>query len=375
MTKIFTRAGYSAGYRGFVLTAVATALAGVTLAAGAPAAQQPQALGPRPVVSGLDSPVAVTAPRNEPGRLYVVEQEGRIRVVVRGRLRSEPFLDIRRLVLSGGERGFLGLAFHPRYASNRRFYVNYTDVNGHTNVVEYRSNGTRGLPGSARRVFFVQQPYANHNGGGLAFGPDGRLYIGTGDGGAGGDPENRAQNMSSLLGKMIRVDVDRRGARPQIVANGLRNPWRYSFDRATGDLYIGDVGQGEFEEIDYVPRRVWSGGVLNYGWDVYEGRSRYEDKALGPGRLVQPVAQYGRDLGYSVTGGHVYRGSNRSLRGRYFYGDYGSGNVWSFKIAGGRATTLRRERFRISGLTSFGEDAAGELFAVSHGGTLYRLTP
>jgi glucose/arabinose dehydrogenase len=359
-----------------VLTAVAAALAGVTLAAGAPAASQPQALGPRAVVSGLDSPVAVTAPRNEPGRLYVVEQEGRVRVVVRGRLRAAPFLDIRNRVLAGGERGLLGLAFHPNYARNRRLYVNYTDVNGHTNVVEYRANASRALAGSARRVFFVRQPYANHNGGGLAFGPDGRLYIGTGDGGAGGDPENRAQDMSSLLGKMIRVDVDRRGARPQIVGLGLRNPWRYSFDRATGDLYIGDVGQGEFEEIDFVPRRVWSAGLVNYGWDVFEGRARYEDKALGPGRLVQPVAQYGRGLGFSVTGGHVYRGRGApALRGRYFYGDYGSGNVWSLRMANGRATTLRRERFRIPNLTSFGEDSAGELFAVSHNGTLYRLTP
>jgi glucose/arabinose dehydrogenase len=358
-----------------VLTAVATVLAGVTLATGAPAASEPQALGPRPVVSGLDSPVGVTAPRNEPGRLYVVEQEGTIRVVVRGRLRSEPFLDIRRLVRSGGEQGLLGVAFHPRYASNRRFYVNYTDYNGNLNVVEYRSNGLRGLPASARRVFFQRDPYPNHNGGHLAFGPDGQLYIGTGDAGAGGDPENRAQNMGSLFGKMLRIDVNTRGARPAIVANGLRNPWRYSFDRANGDLYIGDVGQGELEEINYVPRRAWSAGLINYGWDVYEGRSRYEDKALGPGRLVQPVAQYGRGLGYSVTGGHVYRGSNRSLGGRYFYGDYGSGIVWSLKIAGGRATSLRRERFRIPNVTSFGEDAAGELFAVSHGGTLYRLTP
>ena len=359
-----------------VLTAVATALAGVTLASGAPAASVPQALGARPVVSGLDSPVGVTAPRNERGRLYIVEQGGTIRVVVGGRLRREPFLDIRNRVRSGGEQGLLGLAFHPNYASNRRLYVNHTDVNGNTNVVEYRANSTRALPGTARRVFFQRDPYGNHNGGGLAFGPDGLLYIGTGDGGAGGDPEDRAQNMSSLFGKMLRLDVDRRGARPEIVALGLRNPWRYSFDRANGDLYIGDVGQGSYEEIDYVPRGLWSSGLLNYGWDVYEGRSRYENKRLGPGRLVQPVAHYGRSLRFSVTGGHVYRGRGApALQGRYFYGDYGSGNVWSLKMVNGRVTTLRRERFRISGLTSFGEDAMGELFAVSHGGTLYRLTP
>ena len=192
-----------------------------------------------------------------------------------------------------------------------------------------------------------------------------------GDGGAGGDPENRSQNMRSLFGKLLSINVATKGLR--IEALGLRNAWRFSFDRANGDLYIGDVGQGAIEEINWTAAD--SPGLENYGWDVYEGRSKFEDKALGPGKLVAPVAQYSHSDGCSVTGGYVYRGSNASLRGRYIYGDYCSGIVWSFKLSGGNATGLRREGFKIESLTSFGEDIAGELYAVSHGGTIYRLTP
>jgi len=357
-----------------VLAALVAALvAAVTVPAAQTAPQGADALGPRVVVRGLAQPVGLAAPRNEPGRLYVVEQAGTIRVVDRGKRRAIPFLDIRKLVLAGGERGLLGLAFHPKYAQNRLFYVNYTDRNGHTNVVEYRSNGTRALPGSARRVFHLRQPYGNHNGGGVAFGPDGLLYVGTGDGGSGGDPENRAQNMSSLHGKLLKFNVAKRGAKAQIAGLGLRNPWRYSFDRTTGDLYIADVGQNAWEEVNWVRRGTT--GLLNFGWDVYEGRAFYERKPLGRGKLVMPVAQYGRNGGCSVTGGHVYRGSNKAIQGRYFYADYCTGNVWSLKLANGKPTAQRKERFTIPNPTSFGEDAAGELFAVSHGGTLYRLTP
>ena len=272
---------------------------------------------------------------------------------------------------AGGEQGLLGLAFHPSYPKVRKLYVQFTDNGGSTRVVEYRTNATRALPGSARQLFFSRDPYGNHNGGMLAFGPDGRLYFTMGDGGAGGDPEDRSQNMRSLFGKLLSLNVATKGLK--IEALGLRNAWRFSFDRANGDLYIGDVGQGELEEINWVPKA--SPGLENYGWDVYEGRSKFEDKALGPGRLVQPVAQYGRSDGYSITGGYVYRGSRAALRGRYIYGDYGSGNIWSFKISGGKAAGLRRERFKVANLTSFGQDAAGELYAVSHGGTIYRLTP
>ena len=359
-----------------MLTAVA-AYAAAAVAALGPAtgtAERAIELGPRVVVRGLDSPVGLAAPRSERGRLYVVEQGGTIRVVVNGKRRDAPFLDIRGRVRSGGEQGLLGLAFHPNYAQNRRFYVNYTDGGGHTNVVEYRSNGTRALTGSVRRLLVVQQPYSNHNGGGLAFGPDGDLYVGMGDGGSGGDPENRAQDMGTRLGKLLRIDVDRRPSPIRIAALGLRNPWRFAFDRHTGDLYVADVGQNALEEINFLPR-ARLGALQNYGWDVYEGRSRFEDKELGPGPLVQPVAQYGRNQGCSVTGGLPYRGAAKSLQGRYFYGDYCTGNIWSLKIAGGSARTLRKERFRIPNVTSFGEDAAGELFAVAHDGTLYRLTP
>jgi glucose/arabinose dehydrogenase len=327
---------------------------------------------PRAVVSGLAQPVFVGAPRNERNRLYVVEQEGRIVVIDGGRRRSQPFLDISELVESGGsEQGLLGLAFHPQYAQNKRFYVQYTDNGGDTRVVEYRSSGSAAIPGSARLLFRSGDPYGNHNGGMLAFAPNGRLFFTMGDGGAGGDPENRSQNRGSLFGKLLSINVATKGLK--VEALGLRNAWRFAFDRANGDLYIADVGQNAVEEVNYLPAS--SPGLENYGWDVYEGRSKFEDKPLGPGRLVQPVAQYSHSDGCSVSGGYVYRGSNGSLRGRYIYGDYCSGNVWSLKVVKGKASGLRRERFEIDSVTSFGEDAAGELYGVSHTGTIYRLTP
>jgi glucose/arabinose dehydrogenase len=324
------------------------------------------------VVSGLSEPVALTAAPGEPRRMYVVEQRGTIRVIDRGRLRSGFFLDIRRLVQAGGEQGLLGLAFHPNYRTNRRFYVHYTNRSGDTRIVEYRSNGARATTGTARQIFALDDPYSNHNGGHLVFGPNGLLYVGMGDGGSGGDPEDRAQDMNSLFGKMMTFDVNQPSARPVIVGLGLRNPWRYSFDRKTGDLYIADVGQGSIEEVDYTPRS--STGLVNYGWDIYEGRSKFEDTPQGPGRLVAPITQYTHQFGCSVTGGVVYRGTQvKSHIGRYLYGDYCSGIVWSLKVVGGRATTVRREPFRVEGLTAFGEDTAGEVWLASHGGTIYRL--
>jgi glucose/arabinose dehydrogenase len=339
----------------------------------APARPAAAALELRQVASDLEGPLHVAAPRSEPDRVYIVEQVGRIRVLEKGRLLDQPFLDIRNLVQSGGEQGLFSIAFHPRYAQNRRFYVQYTDVNGDTRIVEYRSSGTRALTGSRRQLFFQRDPYGNHNGGQLAFGPDGKLYGSVGDGGAGGDPEDRAQNMASLFGKLFTIDVDRAGAKPQVVALGLRNPWRFSFDRANGDLYIGDVGQNSREEIDYTPRR--SPGLENYGWDVYEGSRRFEDKKPSRGRLVFPIAEYGRSDGYSVTGGFVYRGKAiPSFRGRYIYGDYGSGTIWSLRVVGGKATEKRRESIQVDELSSFGEDAAGELYATSLSGSVYRIT-
>jgi glucose/arabinose dehydrogenase len=325
------------------------------------------------VARGLAQPVQVTAPRSEARRLYVVEQRGTVRVVDRGKVRAGFFLDIRTRVLAGGEQGLLGLAFDPQYGSNRFIYVNFTNTNGDTRVVRYRTNGARAIPSTARVLLAVDQPYSNHNGGGLAFGPDGGLYVGTGDGGAGGDPEDRAQDMQSLLGKMLRLDVRRPGSAPEIVALGLRNPWRYSFDRLTGDLYIADVGQGEIEEIDYTPRS--SPGLENYGWDLYEGSSRFEETEAGPGQLVSPVFEYSHDRGCTVVGGFVYRGSARPAeRGRYTFGDYCAGTVWSLRVVGGQATGVRVEPFEIPSLTSFGESAAGELFATSLEGVLYRIS-
>ena len=317
------------------------------------------------IASSFDSPVHVTAPKNEPGRLYVVEQTGRIRIVRNGRVIGT-LLDIRSQVACCGEQGLLSVAFHPRYAQNKKYYVNYTDRSGDTRVVEYR--GKRRL----RQVLFVDQPYSNHNGGQNAFGPDGRLYVGMGDGGSGGDPENRAQNLGSRLGKLLAINVDRRAPTPQIVGYGLRNPWRFSFDRQTGDLYIGDVGQNDWEEVDFTRRR--SPGLENYGWDVYEGRERFERKTPNPrGRLVFPVAVYplGGDE-CAVSGGFVYRGSAvASAKGRYFYGDNCSGAMWSFPS--GRPGSVRRERFSLAGLSSFGEDASGELYAVTLNGRLWQL--
>ena len=355
--------------RSLLAASIAAALATACAAGASPQQVERAQFTPRALASGFEQPVFVTGAKGEPGRLYVVEQGGRIVVLQNGRRRDTPLLDIRNLVTAGGEQGLLGLAFHPSYPRVRKLYVQYTARNGSTQLVEYTSNGTRAT--GARRIFSSPDPYGNHNGGMLAFGPNGRLYFTMGDGGAGGDPENRSQNMRSLFGKLLSVNVATRGLK--IEALGLRNAWRFSFDRANSDLYIGDVGQGEIEEINWIPAN--SPGLENYGWDVYEGRSRFETKALGPGRLVQPVAQYTHADGCSVTGGYVYRGSKASLRGRYIYGDYCSGNIWSFKISGGKATGLRRERFDIDNVTSFGQDIAGELYAVSHGGTIYRLTP
>src|ERR671910_1861205 len=319
------------------------------------------------VASGLDSPVHVSAPRNQPGRLYVVEQTGRIRIVQNGRV-TGTLVDLRSQVVCCGEQGLFSIAFHPRYARNGKYYVNYTDRRGDTRVVEYR--GRRRL----RQILFVDQPYSNHNGGQSAFGPDGRLYVGMGDGGGGGDPENRAQNLGSRLGKMLAINVDRRAPRPQNVGYGLRNPWRFSFDRQTGDLYIGDVGQNAWEEIDFTPRR--SAGLENYGWDVYEGRARHEGKSPNStGKLVFPIAVYPLGGHCAVQGGFVYRGAAvPSAKGRYFYGDNCSGTVWSLRVVGGRARSVRQEPFKLDGLSSFGEDSRGELYAVTLGGSLYRLT-
>jgi glucose/arabinose dehydrogenase len=349
---------------------IAHVLAAAALAS--PSSEAQQQLSVQPIASGLSALTALASTPAEPRRLYAVEQVGRIRYLINGRLRGT-FLDIRDRVASVGEQGLLSVAFHPSYAKNHRFYVNYTDRNGNTRVVEFRSRNGRALKSSARQLLFVQQPFANHNGGQLQFDRGGLLYVGMGDGGSGGDPGNRAQRMNVRLGKLLRISPLRRGARWQIVGLGLRNPWRFTFDRANGDLYIGDVGQGEWEEIDYRPR-AQIGALANYGWRVFEGRARFGTTPLGPGQLVAPVEVYSHDDGCSVTGGYVYRGrAVPAAVGRYFYGDYCSGIVWSFRIDNGRAADLRREPFSVDGLTSFGEDASGELYFATEGGRILKL--
>jgi glucose/arabinose dehydrogenase len=320
---------------------------------------------------GFNVPVLLTHAPGEPRTVYVVEQSGRVIRLRSGR--RTVFLDVRRQVTYGGEQGLLGLAFDPGYARNRLFYVAYTGTNSRNTVARYRSNGARALPASRRILLSERDPYSNHNGGNLVFGPDGKLYTSIGDGGAGGDPEDRSQDVRSKFGKLLALDVSKPNAGWTIEALGLRNPWRFTFDRTTHDLYIADVGQGAVEEVDVTP---WpSPGLENYGWNRYEGSQRFDDGGPGPGRLVFPVFEYGHDEGCSVTGGYVYRGSALPAeRGRYILGDYCSGTIWSFRYANGAATDVRKEPFRIASLTSFGENSAGELFAVSHEGTIYRLS-
>ncbi len=341
------------------------------------------------VAAGLDLPLFVTSAPGDPGRLYVVEQRGRIQIVEGGVVLPEPFLDYTDRVSCCGERGLLGLAFHPDYASNGRFFVNYTNRDGDTEVVELRrsSDPLVASPEPVRVFFTIDQPFANHNGGMLAFGPDKLLYVGTGDGGRAGDPRDNAQNPASKLGKILRIDVDRHpepppgnlpGADPDVWSLGWRNPWRFSFDRATGDLYVGDVGQNALEEIDVEPAGE---GGRNYGWPIMEGTRCFDPPSgCDTSGLTLPVLDYGRDAGCSVTGGYVYRGSAiPGLVGRYLYGDYCSNRVWTFRWQDGvvsehvELTDDLESTERIEGLTSFGEDAAGEFYLVSQGGAVYRI--
>ncbi|HKG03762.1 MAG TPA: PQQ-dependent sugar dehydrogenase [Conexibacter sp.] len=347
-------------------------------------------------VGTFSSPDYVTQPPGERRRLFVVEQGGKIRVVRDGRVLRAPFLDISSQVVSGGEQGLLGLAFAPDYASSGRFYVDYTDRNGDTRVVEYRrgSSADRANPRSARQLLFQDQPESNHNGGQLAFGPDGLLYIGLGDGGGGDDqhgPIGNAQNLDTLLGKILRIDprpsgrrpfgipadnpfVGRRGAKPAIYAWGLRNPWRFSFDRATGDLTIGDVGQDHVEEIDF--RTKGTGRGANFGWRAFEG-TRREDPSLPVRGDVKPVLQYTHDRGgCSVTGGYVIRDPRlRTLAGRYVYGDFCAGDLFTVRPRQGGASGRRALGLHVPSLSSFGEDGSGRVYVVSLNGPVYRLDP
>ena len=316
------------------------------------------------VMGGLDAPTDVRAAPGDSSTLYIAEQPGTIRKVVGGKV-SGTFLDIRSKVRSGGEQGLLSMVFDPGYEQNHRFYVSYTDTNGDSRVVRYRSANGVGVPSSAKQLLFVDQPYSNHNGGGLEF-HRGFLYLGLGDGGSGGDPEQRSQNMGTKLGKLLRMNPSRGGGW-QIVALGLRNPWRFSFD-ANDNLWIGDVGQSDYEEIDFRPAaRV--GRLANYGWSRYEGHAVYDasHRLARRGDLVFPVAVYSHRTGAcSVTGGHVV---NR----RYYYGDYCSGQIWSFRAGNGRLSAPVSSG-RVPSLSSFGIGGGGSLYATSLAGALYRLS-
>ena len=346
-------------------------------------------IGLEQIVTGLTHPVHLTHAGDRSGRLFVVEQEGVIRIVRGGKVRQAPFLDIARLVRSGGEQGLLSVAFHPRYLANGLFFVNYTDRSGDTVVARYRvsADPDRADPTTASVVLTIPQPYSNHNGGQLQFGPDGYLYIGMGDGGSGGDPQGHGQNPSSLLGKMLRIDVSSlpyavppsnpfAGPGPpldEIWALGLRNPWRFSFDRQTGDLYIADVGQNTYEEVDVQPAS--SRGGENYGWNIMEGTACFSPRA-GCRRegLTLPVATYRTGEDCSITGGYVYRGTRvPALTGTYVFGDYCSGRIWGLqKAADGRGNVRELDDTDLR-ISSFGEDEAGEVYLVDHRGSIFRI--
>jgi glucose/arabinose dehydrogenase len=344
------------------------------------------------VASGLQSPTTIVNAGDGSGRLFVLEQPGRIRVIANDQLLSEPFLDLTGRISAGGERGLLGLAFHPDYPENGLFFIDYTDPDGHTVVARYRvSTADPNLadPASAREVLRVEQPFPNHNGGQLGFGPDGYLYVSLGDGGSGGDPQNNGQNLGTLLGAILRLDVDgaepyavpadnpfvdRQGARPEIWAYGLRNAWRFSFDRESGDLWIADVGQNVWEEINLQPGN--SNGGENYGWRVMEGAHCFRpSEGCDRDGLTLPVLEYDHDQGCSVTGGYRYRGSELAgLAGVYTFADYCSGVVWGAREGedgGWTSAELLSSGMRVS---AFGEDEAGELYLADHGGgAVYRL--
>jgi glucose/arabinose dehydrogenase len=353
----------------------------------------PAAYSFEPVAGGFVQPLLVTHASDGSGRIFVVEQTGRIRIVQDGQIVTTPFLDRRNRVSGNYEQGLLGLAFHPDYAQNGIFFISYTDLEGDTMIERCQvseQDPNVGADESCTTVLSVDQPYPNHNGGGIGFGPDGYLYVGLGDGGSGGDPEGRAQNINTLLGKMLRLEVNgdeapynvppdnpfvgRDDASWEIWAYGLRNPWRWSFDRATGDLYIADVGQNSYEEVNFQPAA--SGGGENYGWDYFEGLHTFEGQPSAGEVLVEPIAEYAQAStgGCSVTGGFVYRGSSLpELNGVYFFGDACTGQVWVIisSEAGRQMLTWSDTPY---GISSFGEDEAGELYLTDlFGGGVYRL--
>jgi glucose/arabinose dehydrogenase len=345
------------------------------------------------IADNLHAPIGITHAADSSGRLFIIQQGGKIAIYDGTQVLPTPFLDVSALVSCCGERGLLGIAFHPQYMSNGFFYINYTDLSGNTVVARYHVSANPNVAdaGSRTPLLSIAQPYANHNGGQMRFGRDGYLYIAAGDGGSAGDPENRAQNLATLLGKMLRIDVNgaapyaipptnpfvgRAGARPEIWAYGLRNTWSFSFDRQTGDLIMGDVGQDREEEIDFQPAA--SRGGENYGWRRMEGVLCFNPSSnCNDGTLKLPVLVYDHGLGCSVTGGYRYRGSTYpGLFGKYFYGDFCSGRLWAAtQGSGGTWSTTQLQDTNLS-ISSFGEDQAGELYLTHYdpvAGALYRI--
>jgi glucose/arabinose dehydrogenase len=347
------------------------------------------------VASGLDNPVYVT--NSGSGKdLYVVEKTGKVKILENGTtVRTTPFLDLTGQLDAGdpldatGERGLLSLAFHPKYATNNFVYAYYTTKSGNLTISRFTVNPVTKVAGSKLDLLSIPHPQGNHNGGQLQFGQDGFLYIGTGDGGGGGDPDRNGQNKLTLLGKLLRIDVDNRdpgleyaipndnpfkiaGGAREVWAFGLRNPWRFSFDRSTGDLWIGDVGQGKFEEVNFTPKG--SSAPRNYGWNTTEGKSCYEASSCEKTGIDLPILDYGHSQGdVSITGGYVYRGSaSPKIAGKYVYADFASGRIWSL-VQSGSELVNTLEIDTAESISSFGEGADGELYVVALGGKVSRL--
>ncbi|HSE84472.1 MAG TPA: PQQ-dependent sugar dehydrogenase [Thermodesulfobacteriota bacterium] len=343
------------------------------------------------IVSGFDEPTYLTHANDGSGRIFVVEKAGRIKIIKDGKVLSKPFLDIvSRVGSRGSEQGLLSVVFHPGYSQSGRFFVNYTNLDGNTVVSEYRVTDNPDIAdkGSERIIITIEQPARNHNGGQLQFGPDSYLYIGMGDGGRGG--KDNAQSKQVLLGKMLRIDVNsgkpygipennpfigETGTRPEIWAYGLRNPWRFSFDRSTGDMYIADVGEYDWEEIDFQP--AGSKGGENYGWDLLEGFHAFElPEGYNKGLLTMPVVEYDHGLGCSVTGGYVYRGKSfPSISGTYFFSDYCSGLIWGLRKTSERGWEWAEFLDSSYSVSSFGQDESGEIYVLDYeDGTVYQIT-
>ena len=367
------------------------------------------------IADGYKKPVFVTSYPNNEKLLYVVEQAGLIKIIQNGEKVSRPFFDINKKVVNpsrpGDERGLLGFAFHPDHINNGKFYINYMDNDGFTIVSEFSVNSElRANHESERIILKLEQPYRNHNGGDIQFGPDGYLYISIGDGGKAGDPLNAGQDLNTIFGKIIRVDIEQepygipksnpfygqKDKRGEIWAWGLRNVWRFSFDKQNGDIYYGDVGQNKWEEVNFEP--ATSKGGINYGWRIMEANHCYDPTENCPTEgLTKPIIEYPNDANYmvilgggsqadaegcSVTGGYVYRGKNiKSMQGQYIFGDYCSGNIWTFKVVNGKATNFinRTEEINIGNgefttyISSFGQDSDGELYIVDYNGGIYKL--